>query len=263
MAVGFFSRPRPRLFGHRGASGEAPENTLEAYRRAIEDGAGYLELDVHATRDGHVVAIHDDTVDRTTDGSGEVRGFTLEELRRLDAGSRFEKDGAHPHRGRGVVVPTLEEILDAFPTVPLNVEVKQKEPAIEEVVVRALEARGRLDDVVLAAEDDAVMKRLHAAAPAGWFSFSADEAMGLWQTILSDELARYRPPGHALQIPPRFAGVEVVTPESVAAIHALGVEIHVWTIDEPDEMERLLALGVDGLMSNFPARLVRVAAARG
>ena len=257
--MGFFTPPRPRLFGHRGASGEAPENTLEAFRRAIDDGAGYLELDVHATRDGRIVAIHDATVDRTTNGSGEVRSFSLDELRRLDAGHRFEASGTFPWRGRGVVVPTLDEILDAFPATPLNLEVKQKEPAIEAAVVRLLEDRGRLGDVVLAAEDDAIMKRLHAAAPTAWFSFSAVEAMELWQALLAGDVSSYRPPGHALQIPPRFGDVDVVTPQSVAAIHALGVEIHVWTIDEPDEIARLLALDVDGLMSNFPARLVAAA----
>lgn len=260
--MGFFSRPKPRLFGHRGAAGEAPENTLESFRRALADGVEYLELDVHATRDGHVVVIHDATVDGTTDGTGEVRSLSLDELRRLDAGHAFERDGAFPFRGRGIVVPTLCEVLEAFPAVPLNVEVKQGDPPIESAVVRLFEEAGRTDDVVLAAEDDDIMRRLHGAAPRAWFSFSSAEAMALWQRIVTDDFSGYRPPGHALQVPPRFGGVEVVTAESVAVVHRLGVEMHVWTIDEPEEMERLLDLGVDGIMSDHPARLAAVATRR-
>lgn len=209
-----------------------------------------------------VVAIHDDTVDRTTDGHGPVTGFTLEELRRCDAGAGFEHDGKHPYRGRGIVVPTLEEILEEFSTTPLNVEIKQADPAIEPVVVALLERHGRLADVVLAAEDDDIMRRIHAASPGSLFSFSAAQAMELWGRILNDDLAGYRAPGHALQIPPRYQDVDLVTEDTVAKIHALGVEIHVWTINEADEMERLLDLGVDGVMSDFPARLVSVVSRR-
>jgi glycerophosphoryl diester phosphodiesterase len=260
--VGYFSGPKPRKFGHRGAAGVVPENTLESFRRARADGVDIFELDVHATRDGEIVVIHDPTVDRTTDGHGEVRTFALAELRHLDAGHRFEAEGQHPFRGRGLKIPTLRELLLEFPDVPLNVEVKQVEPSIEPAVRGLLDELGRVDDVVLAAEDDVVMKRLHAAAPGSWFSFSAAQAMELWQRLQAKDFAGYEPPGHALQIPPRFGAVEVVTAETVAAIHALRVEIHVWTINDPEEMERLLDLGVDGLMSDFPARLAEVVSRR-
>ena len=260
--MGFFSGPKPRKFGHRGAAGLVPENTLESFRRALADGADILELDVHATRDGTVVVIHDDRVDRTTDGYGAVRELDLAGVRRLDAGHRFERGGGYPFRGRGLRIPTLQEVLLAFPEVPLNVEVKQVDPPIEHVVRRLLDDLGRVDDVVLAAENDVVMKRIHAAAPGSWLSFSTGQAMELWQRLQAKDFAGYRPPGHALQIPPRFGTVEVVTRETVTAIHALGVEVHVWTINDEAEMERLLDLGVDGIMSDFPDKLSQVVANR-
>jgi glycerophosphoryl diester phosphodiesterase len=261
--VGYFSGPKPRKFGHRGAAGLAPENTLPSFRQALADGADALELDVHATRDGTIVVIHDDTVDRTTDGQGEVRGFDLRDLQRLDAGHRFEAGGKHPFRGCGVRIPTLREVMVELPEVPLNVEVKQIDPPIEKEVRALLDELGRVDDVVLAAEDDTVMKRLHAAAPGSWFSFSSVEAMEIWHRLQASDFNGYHPPGHALQIPPRFGQVEVVTADSIAAVHALGVEMHVWTINDEAEMERLLDLGVDGIMSDFPRVLTEVVARRG
>ncbi len=112
-------RPWPANFAHRGAAARAPENTLEAFRLAVEAGAGGLELDVHLTRDGEVVVIHDATVDRVTDGSGAVAGMTLEEVRRLDAGNSFSPDGGQtfPYRGRGVRISTLAEVYEEFPDI--------------------------------------------------------------------------------------------------------------------------------------------------
>lgn len=263
MSRGYLWRPCPRLFGHRGAAGVAPENTLESFRRALDDGAGYLELDVRATRDGAIVVIHDATVDRTTEGTGPVDALDLGELRRLDAGFRFEVAGRFPWRGRGVGIPALADVLDEFPGTPLNIEIKQGEPRIEETVVSLLRDRRVLDDVVLAAEDDSIMRRIRAAAPEAATSFSAVEVRDFFERCLGGAFAGYRPPGVALQIPPRFGSLELVSAETVAAAHRAGLEMHVWTIDDPDEMRRLLDLGVDGVMSDFPDVLRCVASAVG
>src|SRR5918994_6298404 len=116
----------PVNLAHRGASALAPENTIDAFRLAVEAGAGGLELDVHMTRDGHIVVIHDATVDRTTNGSGAVSEMTLAKLRGFDAGHTFSPDGdpTRPYRGKGVRVPTLVEILEEFPELPVNIEIK-------------------------------------------------------------------------------------------------------------------------------------------
>ena len=150
MTASFFSGLLPRLFAHRGASGEAPENTLAAFHRAVTLGIEYIELDVHLSRDGHVVVIHDATLERTTNGSGTVREQTLAQLQQWDAGYRFSPDGGatFPFRAMGVTVPTLAEVFQQCPGVKFTVEIKPEEPAIEEqviAVVRACEREARCD----------------------------------------------------------------------------------------------------------------------
>lgn len=259
--AGFFAGPLPRLFAHRGASGEAPENTLVAFRRAVALGVAYAELDVHATRDGQVVVIHDPTVERTTDGQGRVQDYTLAGLQRLDAGYRFSPDNGQtfPFRACGVTIPTLQEVLRACPELRFTIEIKQTDPPIEELVLAAVHECDRAADVLLASEHDQVLARVRTLAPHVATSFAVGEGWELFQRIVSGQLAGYRPPGQALQAPLEFRGVPLITAQTVAAAHDLGLEVHVWTINDPREMERLFALGVDGIMSDFPARLVAVA----
>jgi glycerophosphoryl diester phosphodiesterase len=242
----------------------APENTLVAFAAAIEAGAERLELDVHATADGHVIVLHDQTVDRTTDGTGAVQELSLAALQALDAGARFQAaDGRFPFRNRGVRVPTLAEVLAAYPGVPLNIEIKQAAPPIETAVLAVLDRHAAREQTLLAAEDAAIMARIRAAAPEMLTSFSAAEVADFVFRVREGRLGDYRPPGVALQVPPAYAGIPIVTPETVAAAHALGVEVHVWTINAAAEMERLLDLGVDGIMTDFPALGVAVLRRRG
>jgi len=230
----------------------------------LKAGAERLELDVHATADAVVVVLHDETLERTTEGAGAVRALPLAAVERLDAGYRFRApDGTYPYRARGLRVPTLAALLEAFPGVPLNIEIKQREPPIEAVVLATLDrvaARGR---TLLAAEDAGVMARIRAAAPDVLTSFSAAEVAEFVFRLRDGRLGGYHPPGVALQVPPAFGGTLIVTPESVAAAHALGLEVHVWTINDEAEMERLLDLGVDGIMTDFPARAAAVLRRRG
>jgi len=210
---------------------------------------------VHATADGVVVVIHDDTVDRTTDGTGAVRALSAAALAQLDAGATFRAaDGSHPYRGRGVRIPTLAALLGACPDVPLNIEIKQASPPIEAAVLATLDRYGARERTLLAAEDGAIMDRIRAAAPDVLTSFSAPEVADFLVRLRDGNLAGYRPPGIALQVPPAFQATPIVTAESVAAAHALGLEVHVWTINDEPEAERLLALGVDAVMTDFPGR---------
>lgn len=250
---------RPLVFGHRGAAGLAPENTLPSFAMALQLGADVLELDVHATRDGVIVVFHDPDLDRTTDGSGPLHALDFATLRQLDAGHQFTRDGRDfPYRGHGVRVPTLEEVLRAFPGVPINMEIKYSDPPIAAATVQVLRACGAEGRVVLAAERDDMMAEVRRQCGAMPTSFATGEAIDFVGRLQAGDFSGYVAPGVALQVPASYEGVDIVTPAFVEAAHEAGVEVHVWTINHRDEMDRLLALGVDGIMSDLPG-LARVA----
>ena len=156
----------PIAFAHRGGAARWPENTLVAFEGAIALGFRYLETDLHLTRDGVIVCLHDDTLERTTDGRGRVADLTLEELRRVDAGYRFSPDGrTFPFRGQGITVPTLEETLALHPDVRLNVEIKQRQPPMERALWDAIDRLDAADRLLVAAEHDALVHRFRAVHP--------------------------------------------------------------------------------------------------
>jgi glycerophosphoryl diester phosphodiesterase len=261
--MSYFALSRPRVFGHRGAAGVAPENTLPSFALATALGADYLELDVHATRDGSVVVLHDPLLERTTDGSAEVSAHTWSEVRQLDAGYHFTFDGRHfPYRGQGVSIPLLETVLQAFPAQRFNIEIKQGEPDIVESVIEILERCVAVDRTLLAAEHDEIMQRIRTAAGKRIATgMSAAEVTDFVGRLSRGDWDGYRPPGDALQVPPAYAGIEIVSAAAVAAAHRFGCEVHVWTINDRAEIDRLLDLGVDGVMSDLPG-LVRTAVAQ-
>ncbi len=261
----FFDGPKPRLFAHRGDSGEAPENTMAAFQRAVDAGVEYIELDVHASEDGQVMVIHDSTIERTTNGLGAVNDYSLAALQQLDAGYRFSSDAGKtlPFRASDVIIPSLQEVLRSFPSVKFTVEIKPSDPPIEEPVIAVIKDCGKADDVIIASEHDAVLARVRRLAPALPTNFGYSEVADFIQRVATGQLDGYQPPGQALQIPPAYQNIPLVTEQTVAAAHQLDVEIHVWTINEPHEMRSLLALGVDGVMSDFPARLLEVTEERG
>ena len=251
----------PLLIAHRGGAALAPENTLLAYRQAIEWwGADILEIDVQPTADGEVVVLHDETVDRTTDGRGPVAAFTLEQVRALDAGYRFTADGGatHPYRHAGVVIPTLTEVLERFPGHRINVEIKDGRAARRaREVIRAAGAEGR---VLLAAGKRA--DRLAAGGYSGATS-AAEEELRRFYLLHRLHLARWhRPVIDAFQMPLRHHGRELPSSRFVADAHRLNLAVHVWTVDESDDMERLLDRGVDGIVTDRPDRLAEVLARR-
>jgi glycerophosphoryl diester phosphodiesterase len=210
------------------------------------------------------VVLHDAILDRTTDGSGPVRERTLAELRALDAGCRFATaDGEHPWRGRGIRVPTLDEVLAAHPGIALNIEVKQDEPAIEHAVLAVLDRHRARASTLLAAEHAPIMARIRAVAPDVLTSCSAAEVAEFVYRLRDGQLTGWTTPAVALQVPPAYGGIEIVTSESVAAAHALGLEVHVWTINDAAEMSRLLDLGIDAIMTDFPAVAMDVLGRRG
>ena len=267
MTHPYFDLPRPIVIGHRGASGELPENTLPAFERALSRGAAILETDVHLTRDGEVVLCHDPQLDRTTDGSGAVEDHTLAELQRLDAGYHFSSDSgaSFPQRGKGIRIPTLNEAFEAFPGIRFNVEIKRNSAPLIDATLGIVAEAGREATTLLAAEADDTMSALRARLAAIGLRPAMGAAVGDVVGFVRAAAEGGTPPPEpmALQIPPSFAGNPLVTPEFVGFVHRHGVQLHVWTINEEDEMRRLLDLGVDGVMSDLPGLLRKVVDERG
>ena len=248
-----------------------PENTLVSFRRALEEGANYIELDVHATRDGEIVIVHDDTVQRTTDGAGTVREMDLVSLNRLDAGFQFTDDAGatYPFRGQGIRVPTLREFFSEFPEAKTTVEIKELPVLVIETLFDLVEEFGRAPQLLLAAQDDETMATVRRVVRDRGLPVatgcSMHEIHAFMTALWSGRRFPREPPGQVVQIPPLYQGMTLVTPVSVAAAHDLGVEVHVWTVNEVDEMKKLLALGVDGITTDYPGRLrdvIREIAAR-
>jgi len=251
----------PVNLAHRGASALAPENTIKAFRLATEAGAGGLELDVHMTRNGHIVVIHDATVDRTTNGTGAVSEMTLDELRRLDAGHNFSPDGGptRPYRGRGVRVPTLVEVLREFPGVAVNIEIKAGTPGIEETVLGVLREANALGRVLVVSTRHATVKRFRRISGGNVSTGASRWEIGVFYISSKFRLERLVHPAYdALQVPLRHRGIPVVTRRFVQAAHARGVRVDAWTINQADEMRGLLDLGVDVIMTDHPGVLAEV-----
>jgi len=255
----YFDVPRPIVFGHRGASGEAPENTLVAFERALSAGADILETDVRLTRDGEVVIAHDDDVSRMTNGVGRIADLRFRELAALDAGYHFSPDhgASHPFRGRGIRIPALREVFRRLPAARFNVEVKLNDARLIETVVALVAEHERADLTLLAGAEADTLAAVHAelarrGVPAALGASVAD-VLGFVRAALDDGAPPKEP--MALQIPPSFAGQPLVTRALVDFAHRHDVQVHVWTINDEDEMKQLLALGVDGIMSDFPGRL--------
>jgi glycerophosphoryl diester phosphodiesterase len=252
---------KPLVLAHQGGEWLFPSNTMLAMEGAMALGVDVLEMDLHATRDGVLVLIHDDTVDRTTDGTGAVKEMTFAELRQLDAGYYWtDDDGAsYPYRGQGIVIPSLEEIMIAFPGMWLNVEIKQQEPSITGATCDLIRQYGMSERVLLASFHQVVMEAFRAACPEVATSMIAAEIRPFWilNTLFLGRL--YQPPAnaHAFQVPERstlpvLGEVQVITPRFVRNAQRHNIEVHVWTINETADMERLLATGVDGLITDRP-----------
>ena len=261
-------------YAHQGGAREAPSSTLLAMSQAIDAGAVALELDLHATADGHVVVCHDPTVDRTTNGTGCIAEMTLEAVQSLDnaywwvPGSVVDHHAGpadYPLRGRAPAdpelrIPTLREVLEAFPSVYLNVDIKQTAPAVEpyeHLVADLFREHGREDDVIVASFFDAATEAFSALAPD--ISTAAGlGAMAGFYFAVRDGATPPPMPHHALQVPPTYEENTVVDADFVAAAHDAELALHVWTIDEAEEMERLIELGVDGIMTDRPSVLAGV-----
>jgi glycerophosphoryl diester phosphodiesterase len=257
----FLERSTAIAFAHRGGGGEAPENTLPAFEAAVAMGYRYLETDVHLTRDGVLLAFHDSRLERLTDQTGRIGDLSFAEVREADAGYAFTPDGGstYPFRCKGVVVPTLEELLTRWDDVFVNIDAKTDDTVAPLVdLVSRLNVLGR---VCIGSLSYRRVARIRALARGRICS-----SMGQVATAMAYAASRTgrMPRMHAdcLQVPRRW-GVLRVDRRFVKAAHRAGLQVHVWTVDDEAEMEMLLDLGVDGIMTDRPRVLKQVMEARG
>jgi len=229
---------------------------MAAFRSAVEFwGADMLELDVHASADGRIVVIHDGSVDRTTDGSGAVAGMPWAALRELDAGYRFlDLDGRPSFRGRGVRIPLLDEVLEAFPRTRINAEVKDARAALG--LVEVVRRHGAAHRVLLAAGDE--RNRSEVRGYPGPWGASKEQLLAFWALHRTPLSSLYTPAADILQVPFRWKGRTVVTERFLAEAHRRNLPVHVWTVDDESLMRHLLDLGVDGIQTDRPDVLSRV-----
>ncbi|HSZ36205.1 MAG TPA: glycerophosphodiester phosphodiesterase [Acidimicrobiales bacterium] len=266
-------------YAHQGGAWESPSSTLHAITHALEAGATAIELDVHATADGELVVCHDATVDRTTASSGTIDSFTLAELRSMDF-SYWWIPGAdvtpgrpaqeYPFRGRApndrtFGIATLREVLEHFPGVVLNLDIKQTAPVVapyEEALARLLAEYDRVDDVIVASFLDQATDAFRGFAPKVPTSAGTVATAEAWRAAQAGE----RMPeiaAVAYQVPERFGDQVVVDERFVTTAHAAGKAVHVWTINDTESMTRLVDLDVDGIISDLPTALCGLLAERG
>ncbi len=255
---------RPLLIAHRGGGGQFPENTVYAFRESAKLGVDVLELDIHQTSDGAIVVLHDRTVDRTTDGSGEIRAMTLAAARKLDAAYDFSTDGGatYPLRGKGIVIPTLDEVFDAVPGSRFNIEMKHESETMPAALCSLLRTRSLATRAIVASANETNLARLRTECPEVATSGSFSEVMKFLVYESSGLTGSFSPSMNAIQTPTRLRGFDLVTPSYIQEAHKLNVQVHVWTINDPEEMKRLIAIGVDGIMTDYPERLLSVALER-
>jgi glycerophosphoryl diester phosphodiesterase len=268
-------------YAHQGGALEAPSSTLYAITRAIERGATAIELDVHATADCHLVVCHDPTLDRTTDGTGEIAKHTLSELSDLDNAYWFVpgEDAQHDRdatdyklRGLALVdhaygIATLADVFEVTPGIALNLDIKRTNPDVpgyEHLLADLIREHERTDDVIVASFIDRATEVFREYAPDIATSAGTAAVGDFYRAVHAGEDPPESISRHAaLQVPARFQDLLVVDEAFVSAAHAQGLAVHPWTINERAEMECLCDLGVDGIISDLPSLLVEVLTERG
>jgi glycerophosphoryl diester phosphodiesterase len=257
----YLDRPGPWLVAHRGGSLLAPENTLAAFDQAVALGADALEIDVRRTRDGAVVVFHDDDTTRLTGEAGTIEARTLAEVRALDAGYAFTQDGGatFPFRGKDVRVPSLAEVLSRYPGLRLNIDAKPDQPALAVALAAEIVAAGAEDRVCVGSFFDAQAERLGRLLPR--CARYLPQLAATCHVLAAKSGARgdWCPGGYDLaDLPHRMGALVVVDRAVVEYLHARDIPVHVWTVDDETEMRALLALGVDGIVTDRPDVLARV-----
>ena len=254
VSIPLFHYNKQLIFAHRGGRSMGPENTVYTFQKALNSGAHILEIDVRLTRDGHLVVIHDASVDRTTDGSGTVGSLSRDEIGRLDAAFDFSTDGGQsfPLRNHGMTVPLLAELFQRFPTTPMNIELKDDSFAAAETLCGLLTEVGKTRQTIVASFHSKMIRHFRSICPDTPTAATAGEIY--WFVFFSwlhlENL--YRPHAAALQVPKEAYGIQLITRRFIEAAHRQNLRVHVWTINDPKEKQELFNMGVDGIITDYP-----------
>lgn len=251
---------KPLVFAHRGASGRLPENTIPAFQLAADMGVDGLELDIHSTVDGVLVTAHDEKLDRISDGHGLLREKRWAEVRQADAGYWFSADNntTFPCRKQGYTLPALEEMFERFGHLRLNIDIKQREPSIVEPFVTLIRRFGLEQNVMVGSFYDETLAAFRQFAPDIPTSASPSEVRRFVMLTMAGLSRLMRTKAYAFQVPETHGRWRIVSPRSVRSLQRLGLHVHVWTVNDEADMRRLVDWGVDGIMSDYPARLLSV-----
>lgn len=257
--MNIFRNDRPLIMAHRGDSAAVPENTLLSFRRAMEIGIDFLESDVRLSKDDEPILFHDDNLQRVAGETGTIRDKTLEELREIDLGYNFSPDEgkSFPYRGRNLRVVTLREAFQSFPNVPFNLDIKDKDIQAPAILAEVIKENNRQDSIVVGSFHNAQARRFRELMPDVKTAASPSEVTRFVLALkmkLIGLLSKERP-YDAFQVPMKSGIITVVNRRFVQAAHERGVAVHVWTVNERDEMAYLCKIGVDGIFTDRPAIL--------
>lgn len=257
----WFEYKRPLVIAHRGGSLLRPENTLPAFEHAAELGVDCFETDIHRTKDGELLVCHDDCLDRCTSGKGYIKDLTLAQIQQHDAAHHWTTDGGQsfPWREKGVVLTPLRDLFERFPNMRYIIDSKPPEPEVALQLAQLCVEMGMQDKVCLASFHLDNLLAIREKFPRIATSASEPEVMVFWAAQFFRWDSLYRSQALALQVPPNLHGIPFLTRRFVERAHDHGMHVHVWTIDEDAEMQRLLELDVNGILSDVPDLLIKVA----
>ena len=249
---------RKLIMAHQGGEGEYPSNTNLAFTQAKQNGADALDTDMLVTKDGVLVLFHDETLEYRTNGTGYVHDKTYSELLKLDFAYNWTPDGGatYPYRGQGIKVSTVKSLLTVFPTDRIGIEIKQVPLQAAKDLCTMIKQYQAENRVLVSSSTQPNMDAFRTACPTVATSATQDEATQFFLFTLSGFPQLYQPKFTSLQIPEQFSGITVLTPSFVTAAHNKGIKVYPWTIDTPEQAQRLINMGVDGLNTSYPKRII-------
>lgn len=254
---------RPLVIAHQGGDGIWPGDTMFAFEKAVETGADVLEMDAHITKDGHIVLMHDEEVDRTTDGTGLIEDMTLDELKRLDAAYQWSNDDdkTFPYRGQGIQIPTLDELFQKFPQMRYVIEIKLTENPIAQPLCDLIRRHNMHERVMVASFHDEAMQHFRETCPEIATSASRGEVTTfviLGKLFLSGFVA---PEYESIQPPydpEESMNIPIMTKRFIREAHAKNIAVEPWTVDDPELMKQYIEWGVDGIITDRPDLMIEL-----